>query len=268
VTFAASYLTDHAQKHYITLLQHQAGHPATHNWADFVAEFGYMFGVVNIQVEAQQNLRLLTMREHERFSTFIIRFEENSYDSGWNDAALLFELYRALPPRLKDVLKTLPRSASVQELRDLAMSIDHRHWEHEDETRRNLGRPSWTPSGRTPGGKEVGESKPEAKENRSWRANMKEGKPSPVPGTHAATPGFIPQEERERRRREGLCFRCGEEGHIGAQCTKVPTVGRAIFTIDDNDVVEQFHEDADDPFDDQYGEAENAQAIQELPGTN
>ena len=40
VTFAASYLTDTTQGHYISLLQHNPTHPALHHWEEFVRKFG------------------------------------------------------------------------------------------------------------------------------------------------------------------------------------------------------------------------------------
>ena len=83
-----------------------------------------MFGIINTCIEAEQNLQSLQMYDCDHFSQFIIRFEENSFESGWNDTALLSELNQALVPRIKDVLKTIPWSTTFQQLRDLAMSID------------------------------------------------------------------------------------------------------------------------------------------------
>ena len=42
------------------------------------------------------------------------------------------------------------------------------------------------------------------------------------PRTQGNTPkprGFVSPEERERRRKEGLCYRCGQKGHIATNCT-------------------------------------------------
>ena len=30
--------------------------------------------------------------------------------------------------------------------------------------------------------------------------------------------GFVMPEERERQRKEGLCYRCGQKGHIATKC--------------------------------------------------
>lgn len=281
VTFAASYLTDHAQKHYITLLQYGAAHPATQTWVDFVAEFGYMFGVVNTQVEAQQNLRILQMHDRERFSTFIIRFEENSFESGWNDTALLSELYRALPLRIKEVLKTLPRSRTVQELRDLVMSIDHRHWEYEEENRRTANRVNWVPPFRQPPPRPSQDPRNEGQEGRTTRPAPERRNPAPPeakpvssnrprPADRRSDLPRITPEERERRRRENLCYRCGGEGHLGSSCPKFPTISRAIFTVDGEEVGEEYDEDEPEPEPPDLPEepSENDQAIQELPGTD
>ena len=75
VAFALSYLTDTAQSHYSMLLQHDPNNEALRSWDGFVREFGLMFGIVNVQVEAEQNLRNLQMHDRNHFATHIIRFE-------------------------------------------------------------------------------------------------------------------------------------------------------------------------------------------------
>lgn len=135
VAFAASYLKDTALNHYTTLLQYDPGHPALHSWNNFATKFGQRFGVANTQIEADNALNTLMMSERAHFNTFIIRFEEYGYDSGWNDAALRSSLYQCLPKRIKDVMKFIPRPPTYLSLRDLVMQIDQRFWEDEAENR-------------------------------------------------------------------------------------------------------------------------------------
>ena len=49
--------------------------------------------------------------------------------------------------------------------------------------------------------------------NPPQNANKAPGNP---PG--AKPKGFVSPEERERRRKEGLCYRCGQKGHIAPNC--------------------------------------------------
>ena len=108
VVFAASYLVESAQNHYTSLLQYSPNHPALHSWDDFIREFGGMFGIANVQVEAEQSLRQLQMTDRDHFTNHIIKFEGHAYDSSWNYAALQSELYRSLPLRIKEVMKVIP----------------------------------------------------------------------------------------------------------------------------------------------------------------
>jgi hypothetical protein len=284
VTFAASYLTDHAQAHYMSLLHYGQNHPATLYWIDFTREFGNMFGVVNTRIEAEQNLRQLQMHDRDRFSTFIIRFEEHSFESGWNDTALLSELNRALAPRIKEILKTIPRATSFRQLRDLAMSIDQRHWEYEQENRRTLGRPYAqsgdsrpqvtrdSPDNRQPP-RPARDPRRDAppRDSRPDRPNQSAQRSPPAPQRPRQpappSPDQPTAEERERRRRDGLCYRCGEPGHFGLNCPKAGAVGRALFTIDEDDIQETFEETpVEDEEHIEEETAENEAAIQELPG--
>ncbi|KAG6870857.1 hypothetical protein C0992_012258, partial [Termitomyces sp. T32_za158] len=70
----------------------------------FVNEFSTKFGVFDTVAEAEDNLFNLRMRSEERFTTFIVRFEKEAYETGWNYNALRYALRRALPQRIKDVL--------------------------------------------------------------------------------------------------------------------------------------------------------------------
>ena len=108
VTFTASYLTDTTQSHYTSLLQFNLDHPTLHSWEGFICEFGGMFGVVNTQIEADQNLCMLQMNENEQFSNHIICFESFTFKSNWNLAASQSELYHSLSTCIKEAMKVIP----------------------------------------------------------------------------------------------------------------------------------------------------------------
>jgi hypothetical protein len=145
ISFAASYLTETAQSHYTSLLQHNPHHPALQTWADFIREFGGMFRIANMQVKAEQNLRQLQMTERDHFANHIVQFESYAFESQWNFAALQSELYRSLPIRIKEAMKVIPRPATYQELRNLTMQIDQRFWEFEAEMRQTFPRTPFLP---------------------------------------------------------------------------------------------------------------------------
>src|ERR1700719_3791591 len=97
VMFAALYLTETTQSHYTSLLQYNPDHPALHSWEGFIYEFEGMFGVVNMQIEADQTLCRLQMTDLDCFSNHIIHFEASTFESNWNSATLQSELYCSLP---------------------------------------------------------------------------------------------------------------------------------------------------------------------------
>jgi hypothetical protein len=73
---------------------------------------------------------------------FVTRFEQEVYETGWNDEALQSELYQALNPYMKDVMRLVPHPNTFQELKDLAMNINNRRWKVDaEENRVNPNRP-------------------------------------------------------------------------------------------------------------------------------
>ncbi|KAG6864941.1 hypothetical protein C0993_008423, partial [Termitomyces sp. T159_Od127] len=78
--------------------------PALLNWQAFAQDFSSKFGIFDTVVEAEENLFNLWMRNNERFTTFIIHFEKEAYETGWNYNTLWFALHHALPQHIKDIL--------------------------------------------------------------------------------------------------------------------------------------------------------------------
>ncbi|KIK58921.1 hypothetical protein GYMLUDRAFT_245694 [Collybiopsis luxurians FD-317 M1] len=91
IGFAVSYLTGAAATHYDNLLkQEEAGIliPALHTWIDFVAEFTLYFRLFNPARDAQVKLAWIKQMDNESFATFIIRFQEYAFKTGYNDTTL------------------------------------------------------------------------------------------------------------------------------------------------------------------------------------
>jgi hypothetical protein len=280
ITFAASYLAGIAQSHFASILEHDPRSLSLSNWDAFVSEFGGMFGIVNIEIYAEQFIRSMVMGERDNFATHIVRFEEYAFLCNWNYPALQSELYRSLPRRIKDILKTIPRPQHYLELRALCLQIDARYWEDEMENRRLFPRPlPPTPTqtrdhvaqtSRPAQG--YNQSRPQP-QNQTQRSNLFTSQPRATPQTSnmrnppsastvAPRPiqtrdtrppppgGTINREELERRRREGLCFNCGSKDHFTRECREKRVMVRATFAIDDDgaEVVESYEvvEDAED----------------------
>ncbi|KAG6884820.1 hypothetical protein C0992_005735, partial [Termitomyces sp. T32_za158] len=104
VAFAASYLQGIAFDHYTALLWFEPQSPILLNWQAFVNEFSTKFGVFDTVAKAKDNLFNLRMRPEEQFTTFIIRFEKEAYETRWNYNVLWYALQRALFQHIKDIL--------------------------------------------------------------------------------------------------------------------------------------------------------------------
>ncbi len=281
VIFAASYLTELAQKHYITLLQFQPHHPALYHWADFVQEFGNMFGNLNAKLEAERALARIKMKERDNFHHHLTRFEVHAYESGWNFEALRFALQQSLPRRLKSALATMERRpGTYQELRQVLSNLDQSYWEsqadeEEEHARAQRQNPRGDANLRTSSRAPSNDSTPRAASNqRPTSTRPSQPRPAgPRPtNNNATTPANpISSEERERRRREGLCIRCAAAWSPGHTCASRPTAARAAVVLgdDDDDDAGPLLDDDEAPDtegNDDNASEENLEAIQELPG--
>ncbi|KAG6875969.1 hypothetical protein C0993_006485, partial [Termitomyces sp. T159_Od127] len=88
VAFAASYLQGIAFDHYTALLQFDPNSPVLSNWQVFAQEFSSKFGIFDTVAEARENLFNLQMCNNEQFTTFIVCFEKEAYETGY--ASMMF----------------------------------------------------------------------------------------------------------------------------------------------------------------------------------
>ncbi|KAG5329327.1 hypothetical protein C0989_009694 [Termitomyces sp. Mn162] len=106
------------------------------------------------------------MRDNERFTTFIVRFEREAYETGWNYNALQFTLRRALPQRIKDVLRLAPKQTTYDRYKVLVTQVDQHYWE--DRSKNTAPRTSWNTSSNT-----------------NWQAGATNGIQSSIPANPA-----------------------------------------------------------------------------------
>ncbi|KAG5726826.1 hypothetical protein E4T56_gene591 [Termitomyces sp. T112] len=72
--------------------------------------------------------------------TFIVRFEQEAYETGWNYNAFQFALHRALPQQIKDVLCLAPKQTTYNGYKALVTQVNQHYWEDRSE---NMA--LWTP---------------------------------------------------------------------------------------------------------------------------
>ncbi|KAG6894018.1 hypothetical protein C0992_007831 [Termitomyces sp. T32_za158] len=91
--------------------------------------------------KAENNLFNLKMRPKEQFTTFIIRFEKEAYETSWNYSTLRYALRHTLPQHIKDVLWLAPKQPLYNSYKVLVMQVDQRYWE--DRSKYNNAQTQW-----------------------------------------------------------------------------------------------------------------------------
>ncbi|KAG6895634.1 hypothetical protein C0992_000287 [Termitomyces sp. T32_za158] len=133
VAFATSYLQGIAFDYYTALLQFEPQNPTLSNWQSFVDKFSSKFRVLDTMAEAEDNLFNLKMCPEERFMTFIIRFEKEACEMGWNYSTLRYALCHALPQHIKDMLQLAPKQPLYDGYKALVTQVDQRYWKDHSE---------------------------------------------------------------------------------------------------------------------------------------
>ncbi|KAG6893365.1 hypothetical protein C0992_010302, partial [Termitomyces sp. T32_za158] len=166
-----------ALDHYTALLRYNLRHPLFSDWQAFVQEFLEKFGVYDTVTEAENNLVNLKMSPDKHFTAFLVQFEKEAYKTSWNYHALRYQLSKALPERIHNVLRIAPKQTSFEGLKHLITQIDQRHWEDQATlaTARRSGEASAAPgTSRWP---------------RPLFPHNSTGKPPARPGINPHTPG-------------------------------------------------------------------------------
>ena len=169
------------------------------NYTNFHEEMLRVFDRSAVGQEAAK--RLLKLRQElGSAADYAITFRTLAADSGWNEPALISAFYDGLSDVLKDGLATVETPNDLETLASLAIHLDNRLRERhrtQPHTRRSadVPAPSWSPASSDP-------------------------EPMLIGGTR------LSQAEKDRRRREGLCYYCGKAGHLRASCPDCPGNGR------------------------------------------
>ena len=164
------------------------------------------YGDPNRQATAQQKLNRMTQGD-QSFPSYFAKFHQYSKETGWNDAAQINHLVESLNPELK---RTLVGVTLPQRLGDCANLINR----HYNDLMRLQPRPS--------------QSRSASKTTTTTAAT----RPSTRPPTQASkdpdameldpgTRGYAPKNsaERQKRIKEGRCFKCGSKDHLSPNCS-------------------------------------------------
>ena len=167
------------------------------------------YGDPNRQATAQQKLNRMTQGD-QSFPSYFAKFHQYSKETGWNDVAQINHLVESLNPELK---RTLVGVTLPQRLGDCANLINR----HYNDLMRLQPRPSQSRS---------------ASKTTTTTTTTTATRPSTRPPTQASkdpdameldpgTRGYAPKNsaERQKRIKEGRCFKCGSKDHLSPNCS-------------------------------------------------
>ncbi|KAG6859936.1 hypothetical protein C0995_001720 [Termitomyces sp. Mi166 len=124
VAFAISYLQGIALDHYTAILCFNPDHPLFTNWQAFVNKFSFKFSVFDMVAEAERKLVSLRMRANKHFTVFVVQFKKEAYETSWNYNALRFQLSKALPKHIHNVLQLKPKQPTYKGFKNFITQID------------------------------------------------------------------------------------------------------------------------------------------------
>ncbi|KAF8751561.1 Retrotransposon gag protein [Rhizoctonia solani] len=164
---------------------------------NFRTEFLAAFGNPDATRAAERQITHLT--QTGTCAEYITKFRTIAMDLDWNDAALCGQFARGLHWEVSRLIATQERRpTTLLELQNAALVIDNALREE---------RASHPPKGNKSGTSTTTPNR-----------GASTGQQATRPGRLSSNPNFVSEEERNRRRAEGLCIKCGKAGHKFAEC--------------------------------------------------
>ncbi|QRW24719.1 Retrotransposable element Tf2 protein [Rhizoctonia solani] len=163
---------------------------------DFRREFLAAFGNPDATRAAERQITYLT--QTGTCAEYITKFRTIAMDLDWNNAALCGQFARGLHWEVSRLIATQEqRPTTLLELQNAALVIDNALCKE---------RASHPPKGSKSG------------TSSTPNRGASTGQQATRPGRLSSDPNFVSEEERNRRRAEGLCIKCGKAGHKFAEC--------------------------------------------------
>ncbi|CDO78108.1 hypothetical protein BN946_scf184638.g4 [Trametes cinnabarina] len=221
------------------LLEHESSNPPEflHSYVVFQEELRVNFDPYDIMGQAEHDLKNLRMVDNQQIAKYITQFNRLAMQVRWGCATLHYQFYKGLPARLKDQISKVRKLDTLEELCNLAQSLDHGYWECMAEQAQESSEGSKS-SSRT-SGKSALESKSSSS---SWPSQSSESTPftssSATPWTSSGTlktpskqaskpytdklgkDSKLTQKEHQHRFANNLCLFCRGPGHVSAAWSK------------------------------------------------
>ena len=175
------------------------------------------FGNPNRVADAENKLASISQGERE-FSRYFAEFQRYAAEVTWDESSRLAALKKGLSWRVRnDLVSIQDEPTTLSGFVALCNSLDTKRRALHGSS--SYGRTSGVQSGSKPAG---GRASTAPTPSYTTPAAPTSSTPSTQSGTHAGpmdlSAGRLTPEEREKCMREGRCFRCKVQGHLGANC--------------------------------------------------
>lgn len=202
------------------------------SYAEFVKRLKITFGDTDEKVSAAQRLNRLNQKGSA--AHYASEFQQISSHLEWDEQALADRFYRGLRDNVKDEIARLEhRPTTIHAMIEAAVRIDNRLFERKME--------------RNGGANHVRQSK--GPRNNLTRKDNYGYAPMELDAT---VNGKLTNEERQRRRKLGLCYFCGKPGHRLAECTLKDKDNKALRAVMKGNLSDQDAKEFQDEGDTNY----------------
>jgi hypothetical protein len=243
ITFALTLLRGTALEFFEPMLMSNEPLAWEDDWSEFLRVLRSQFGPIDPTADAEDNIDNLKMKEGQRILKYNIEFTRLATQTGWDDSVLRHRYYSGLAERIKDVMGQLGKPSTLDAMKNLAHSIDARHWERvREKSRSGSDKTNSSNSGNNKSDKKSNnnnsgssnnsnnsnnnnktQSKGNNNNHNNNNKNDKNDKSKSAPNPLAdklGKDGKLTQQERQRRFDNNLCMFCGGTGHTANACPK------------------------------------------------
>lgn len=238
VTFALSYLRGTALEYFEPSILDSDEFPDwMDNWSAFVRTLRTQFGPVDPTADAEDGIDNLKMQENQHILKYNVEFNRLAIRTGWGDSVLRHRYYTGLAERIKDVMGTQGKPATLEDMKTLAHAIDSRHWERlREKSRAGKNKADNPEKSDNKNNKDKPDDKGKQASNSNSNSNNsgnnknnKSGKPAKASSASGSSAphsdklgkdGKLTPQERQRRFDNNLCLFCGGTGHTAKDCPK------------------------------------------------
>ena len=200
-----------------------------YDWSAFLRTLRTHFGPVDPTADAENGIDNLKMSENQPILNYNVNFNRLAVRTGWHDSVLRHRYYSGLAERIKDIMGQQGKPSTLSEMKNLAHSIDSRHWERLRE--KSCSENSAPHSGNS---RAHSATPPSSKhDSTSSDSSDKPRKPLNPISDKLGQDGKLTVQERQRRFDNNLCLFCGETGHMVKNCPR--SIAKALAAqADDN----------------------------------